>query len=724
MKELLETGVAAGLGYSASADALFGRINGLSVVIKENDSTKSYGCLIWVKKSGESSGDALTAYLEKQIADKPHIIKHFRVAERGVAIALVKYNDPVRNINNIIRFMSELADELDAQGYRNCCYSCGSTDCLGIYKDGNSIVQYCEDCSKGEPIDVGGAGDDDMFADKEDYAAPIEEFIISEGASDDGEPENAEGSSDDGFELASALSEAAAEINAAEMTGSVDELMAELPDDNANEEAAEASMTAASEHDDADIGEFMLNEINDSAVEEAEEPVLREEPAEEADSSDLGDFILSDVDNAVTGVEEASVEFERVAEDVQDDALNENELAEFMFDESTPAPSEAPVPVPEPIDEEKFGNANLRELALEEEKKPAEEELTEVTAVTAIGAGFGDDLEVETPEIEEFGESEEVAVTEIHDDSNDGEDIEIQALDTEFNKPTDTSGGELGASETPLEADGSVPMVNPKSDFADNKPSSSRDPMAVRAFAYSSYDYGSTADEPMGFDGRPKGYQGGDPRMGDEMGGVSRDYSRQQAAYTAPGSIGPRPTTQKIVEKGGKRSKPINMNARKVRSYSDGSHAFVGFIASLLFGIIGCALWCGIGYLLGLMETMDPEVKLLVMSVAGLLPTVFVFIGYRIGGDYFDGKGFVVSGIMSVIMDAVGMGAMLITDEMQRSAKELGYNLPIEKALDNVKSLLTDEAASFNLKRQLIITAVVMLLTLVISIVVAKKKSR
>ncbi|MBR5089967.1 MAG: hypothetical protein IK093_11125, partial [Ruminiclostridium sp.] len=119
MKELLETGVATGLGYSGRCDALIGKIGDMSVVIKENNETKSYGCLIWVKKRDSASDDELYSYLSGQVAAKPHIIKHFKTTGRGAALALVKYNDPVRNINNINRFLGDLADDLAAHDYVN-----------------------------------------------------------------------------------------------------------------------------------------------------------------------------------------------------------------------------------------------------------------------------------------------------------------------------------------------------------------------------------------------------------------------------------------------------------------------------------------------------------------------------------------------------------------------------------------------------------------------------
>ncbi|MBO6301459.1 MAG: hypothetical protein J6N15_03370 [Ruminiclostridium sp.] len=749
MKELLETGVAAGLGYNESADALYGRIKGLSVVIKENDATKSYGCLIWVRKKN-GADDELDRYLSQQVADKPHIIKHFKTTGRGAAVALVKYNDPVRNINNILRFLGELSADLQANDYVNCCYSCGGTDGLDIYVDGRSVVQYCENCRRGVPIEnavmesvSSAAGAETETPVKETAAEPVEEPVAEAAAEEETEDD---ASIDElvalaakytepavgGEELIDAINEAAAELKAEEIANSVEDLLAEVPAESvepAVEEPVPEVMTA--DGDDTDIGDFMLTEVKNEPEAQKEsgedDPLYKGFEKVGARKREFEELMLSDEDS---GADKADNETARESEDFaappDTGAENDTALDDLMFDaDAAKAETAAETAPAETIDEEAFGNANLRDLVLADEQEIAEagDEVVEVTAVTAIGEGFGEDLLVESEEIEEVGESDEIAVTEIYDDSNEGEDIEIEELESDFNKPTETKGGELGASETPLESDGSVPMVNPTSDFADNKPSSGRDPSAVRAFAYGSYDYGSTAEEPMGFDGRPKGYQGGDPRMGDEVGGVSRDYSRQQAAFAAPGANAPRPTMQKVVSKGGNRSKPINMKAKKVRSYSDGSHAFVGFIACLLFGLIGCALWCGTGYILGLMETMDAEVKLLASAVSGFLPTLFVFLGYRVGGDYFDGKGIAVSVVMSLIMDTVGIAAFLITGEMQKNSKELGYTLPVEKMLDNLKATFADSAASFNLKRQLLITCGVMLLTLIISIIVARKKN-
>ena len=148
MKELLETGSAKGLGYSEKFDT----VNGLSAAIKENDETKSYGCLVWVGRRDGRTDDELERYLSRQAADMPHIIKHYKCAGRGAAVALVKYNDPARNIHNITRFLGDLADDLYDHNYTNCCFSCGSTDNLGIYGNGSSVAQYCQKCAKGELV--------------------------------------------------------------------------------------------------------------------------------------------------------------------------------------------------------------------------------------------------------------------------------------------------------------------------------------------------------------------------------------------------------------------------------------------------------------------------------------------------------------------------------------------------------------------------------------------
>ena len=148
MKELLETGVNIGLSYDKRLDGLIGQIKGYSVVVKENNQTGSYGCLLWVRKGDYAAIKSAEDYLAEQVTSNPDLVKNFRVAERGIAAALVKTSDSFRNITNIKRFLYDLTSFLSLNFYVSCCYDCGKTAELGIYSADGVPVQCCGACGE------------------------------------------------------------------------------------------------------------------------------------------------------------------------------------------------------------------------------------------------------------------------------------------------------------------------------------------------------------------------------------------------------------------------------------------------------------------------------------------------------------------------------------------------------------------------------------------------
>ena len=664
----------------------------------------------------------------------------------------MKYNDPVRNINNIQRFLGELSDDLYAHDYVNCCYACGRTDDLGIYMSGGSVVQYCGNCRKGTPVTADDEQEaqpapaqseepheeqtQEMQADTAQlFLTPDQDIFASDTAARDEPAADDTYTGDEPDDLMSVMAEAAAEINAEEIAGTVEDLLTDVKETNDEPEITDDREVVIEGGDGADLSSFIVSE------EEVREEALRQEMIEE-ERRENEEYLRATeekepedgaLDSLMFSEPEKTEEEERNEQQPEDigevtfgnaNTYIEKEessgvLDNLMFDGSGDAAEESDEP--EELAGEEAEDANIYGLMLGSEQEIAEEGETEVTELTAAGVGSGEDLTVKMQEDDDVGEDGTVEVTELYDDSNEGEDIEIQELDSDFNRPTETKGGEIKASETPLEADGSVPMVNPQSDFADTKPSSVRDRNAVRAFAYGSYENANTAEEPVRFDGRPKGFQTSDPRMGDEMGSVSRDYSRQQAAQFAPNAKKQPMSEQRVVSKG-RRSGGKTVTYSGNTSYGD-SNVVVGIIAALLFGVIGCAIWCGVGYVMQLMTTVDDEIKLIVTAVFGFLPTLFVFVGYRIGGDCLDKKGTIISIVMTVILDGVGAFAVYITGEMQRTSSELGYNLPFDKLMDNVVQSFSEIATGSTMLRQLGITVVAMIVALVIAIVVAKKKN-
>ena len=695
MKELLETGIATDLGYSGRCDALIGNIKGLSVVIKENNTTKSYGVLIWVKKKNSTSDDELYSYLSEQVAAKPHIIKHFKTTGRGAALALVKYNDPVRNINNINRFLGDLSDDLYAHDYVNCCYACGRTDDLAIYENRGAVVQYCSDCANGVRVQVG------------DAPAPEEET--------------------NAYEQAESAAPAFENMAEEEQEGSLEDVLAELTDIagayGGDETAYDSGDTVISTSGDTDdFSEFMVDD-NAAAVEEptaAAAPIEEYERRETVADSSLDSFMFKENEAVKSPANEPA--FGDANTYIEEDSERETADLDKIMHELDNIAEEEPE---EDYEAEAAENASIISLMVGSEQEIAEAGDSDVKVLATTEIGKGSDIQVTVQEEEEVGEHGNIQVTEIIDDSNEGEDFQIEALNSDFNMPTDTKGGEIHANETPLEKDGAVPMVNPNSDYADTKPSSTRDKNAVRAFAYGSYDNANTAAEPVRYDGRPIGYQGTDPRLGDEVGSVSRDYSRQNAARMAPDAKPLKKEGYRVVSKANPSRMKSVMSGKRASyaaaSYS--SNALVGTIAALLFGVIACALWCAVGYLLGLMGMVDNTARAIVMSILGFFPALGVFVGYRIGGDCYDMKGIVIAVVVSIACDVLGVFAVLIAGEMQAKAVEYGYSIGIDKAMENISAGFSDTAGGGLLVMQIAITAGVMLVSLVVAFAVAKKKS-
>ena len=694
MKELLETGAAGDLEYCESCDALIGTIKGLAVAIKENDQTKSYGCLIWVGPDSGADPDAASEFLAAQAAEKPHIIKHYRVAGKGAAIALVKYNDAERNIANINRLMGEISDGLFAHSYSNCCYRCGSKEKLSLYSDNGVPVMYCSDCGRGTVLrSFGGKAVPEREAPVIAADDPMLGGLLADGTEEEvTEPKNNTVAADDNIDL-SALLFAGVEEEEKKPAPPRSELF-----EAAQREFEEQKKLEKQEPDTA-LDSLMFVAGEDKAEEETEPAVTVNAPTE-SDISDLGGLMY---DGTETVEEEQPAAEEKAAENADINILMydaQEEADETVPEQRIPAVEmQAPAASGSEIDGLMVG------------------EIDEVTAVTAIGRGEGEDLRVAAQEEEYVGLDDKVQVTAIHDDSNDGEDIEVTELDSRLGAPTETEGDVLEANDTPLEEDGSVPLVNPNSGFADVRPSSAFGPGAVRAYAAGSYEGANIAEEPVGFDGRRKGSAPvSDPRLGDEMGGRSRNFREQQVSDPA---LHRRKVEQHRVSGNAKSSTHTNY------SYTAGnaSKGVVGAVAAAIFGLVGAGLWSGIGYLLDALGTFDQNTASLIIAVCSFLPTLFVFVGYRIGGDYFDKKGIIISSVVSVVFDVIGALALFVTSELRWTAQEYGFSVSLDKAFERMGTGIAGGETDVAIYGRLLIIAVIMVISLAAGIIVANRRS-
>ena len=97
-------------------------------------------------------------------------------------------------------------------------------------------------------------------------------------------------------------------------------------------------------------------------------------------------------------------------------------------------------------------------------------------------------------------------------------------------------------------------------------------------------------------------------------------------------------------------------------------------------------------------------------------------MGYRIGGDSFDKKGTVISVVITLILDVLGMYALLVTDVMRKAADLYGYEISLDKAIGGVSDMLSDSSAGKPAFMQIARSAVVMIIALILGIVAARKR--
>lgn len=459
MKELLETGVNIGLSYDKRLDGLIGQIKGYSVVVKENNQTGSYGCLLWVRKGDYAAIKSAEDYLAEQVTSNPDLVKNFRVTERGIAAALVKTSDSYKNITNTKRFLYDLASFLSLNFYVSCCYDCGKTAQLGIYSAEGVPVQCCGACGeKYEFIFRLEEDDDSLFPAAEPKKEENISFdnLLADGKEEE-QPEPA----------AQKASEKLTKEEESEL------FFKEIPAPKA-EPAPKREEVKANE-DKTDISGLMF------AASEAKkpEPVVQHRAAEKLTAEEESELFLTEIPGEAA--EPAPKEEVKESEDKTD-------ISALMFGASEEKK-------PEPPKSEIFEQAQ-REFELQKQKEAQEKQSAQgkeefslkelmVSDIREENNG-GEDLTIPGADPEDkVGHSEEIAVTEIYDDSNEGEDIDVTEIESTVSKPTVTTGHQqLTAKETPLDKDGNVPLMNPNAVDKSNMPSAVDGPDAVMPSAY------------------------------------------------------------------------------------------------------------------------------------------------------------------------------------------------------------------------------------------------
>lgn len=580
MKELLNTGVNLPLEYDSGTDTLIGKIKDYSVAIKENLETGSYGCLFWVKEGDFKAITDVEEFLTDRQKAEPEYIKKFRVTELGAAVALNRTNDDFANINNLKRFLFDFASNLSLNFYKNCCCECGKTEGLALYTaEGGVIAQFCKACCTGYTLLLGIDNDEEplnsalpSFA---SAAEPLKEVI----------PEPAAQISSFGFgEIKSE-----AEKNVIKEASSAAEEAPAASDEDLNKEFAEL---------------MAAEEPVDTEVVKLEAPMEKENDSEDV----LSEFILTEIEQKASEAEENVI-----AEPMVRSEENNNESIDaLLFTGETPKEPERPKSKLFEEAEREFAEEQAR-LAAEAEKNPPENLLTDLL--------ISENGEIAIKETEPEVDDGSADVTEFRDDSNDGEDFDVEEIESTVIQATVTTGHpQLAAEETPLEKDGSVPLINPNSHREERHVSPVNGPDAVQPLEFAqpitNEVLGDTAEKSE----LPPGYAGGDNMdRTPEPFKTSRPYNR---AYEAADRY---------------------QSMRTIR-YAERSNAFMGVIGTLVFGFIAILIWT---LAAGTTEVAAYWGSLVVVAAA--------FCGYRVAGRSLDKKGIVISFVMSLIFAILGV---------------------------------------------------------------------
>ena len=285
-----------------------------------------------------------------------------------------------------------------------------------------------------------------------------------------------------------------------------------------------------------------------------------------------------------------------------------------------------------------------REYREEQKNAPKIEEKDDLSGFMVTPLDFAGSKEDEIKVVENsdgpIGHNDKIAVTEIRDDSNDGEDIDVTEIESTISKPTVTTGHEqLTALETPLDENGNVPLMNPNAESNDNKPSPVDGPDAVLP-AVSNKPM-PKAEEVSKIAAPPPGYaqMESDPRAE-----VQR-LPQPPRPYDAPAYVAP-------IDWGIPDSNPL-----------------LGILGALVLAVFGVLIWSFIGRL-GYITYIGSIA--LVASIYG---------GYWLAGGSMDTKGKVICTVLSLLLTFVSFWVVIVLNTQAQIHDIFGYNISFFNAI-------------------------------------------
>lgn len=634
MQELLNTGVNFTLEYDEKENAMIGQVKGYSAAVRENLSTGSYGCLLWVKQ-GIPAGEKAEDYLEALKHRQPEYLKNYRVTARGIAIALNRSSDSYKNITGLKRFLYDFTDFLFKNGYINCCCECGAEYGLGIYQTGQVIAQECSGCGEKYTLimKVGSSATKIPEPSAPVFAEPVGEFSLDDYAAE--------------LRRKAELAEKSApEVKLPEFEEKMNGLAAQ-EEDISSLLTEIATTEPQSNGFSASIGGLNKKE-NDRAEETSFSELMfdgKEKPAEEMQpvskkNDGIDSLLLTQQPVPAPVSEKPREDYDCTPLSERGDMGYEALLAGSVEEKK-----------PEPPKSEIFEAAE-REFAAEQAKMQKNE--PEKFDINDLLLNENGEIELQKvkPEVDDG-----TVVTEIRDDSNDGENIDVEEIESQVNAPTVTTGHpQLSAEETPLEDDGSVPLINPNANREEKKVSPIDGPDAVTPLA-AIYAQPTSLDEEKTKTTLPP------PGFADSSNMIDRD---EPVHYGAPAPYDPNGSYSAYVSS-------IDGGASK-------SNAVMGTIGALTCGMLGVVIWVAIATGLNIISWWG-----------GIALTATTFAGYYFAGRSLDKKGIVISAVITIVMMLIGVAAMMAIDVRDVFTEMSGTDISLFDALRWITYLMSIE---------------------------------
>ncbi len=442
------------------------------------------------------------------------------------------------------------------------------------------------------------------------------------------------------------------------------------------------------------------------------------------ENDELSLLVEIDTNEATDDIEKT----EEAAVDIEENTVSEEEMNQLMFTaEEQPMAEEKPVQqesaTPDKETQEEF-NALL--FTGEEEKEPerpksklfeeAEREYAEEQARLAAENKdiaennlndllINEDGNIELKEIEQENDDGSSDVTEYSEEEVEGEDFDVEEIESTVNKATVTTGHPmLDAEETPLEADGSVPLINPNSQRDERQVSPVDGPDAVQPLE---------GNQPVKYEESEESDSFVDtvPAMGVEMpkaqfaenAFIPQKQSEPLPVYSENNEV----STYKVP------SEQYNSNiAVMQRIEKHENNVLKGIIGALGIGLIGFAFWLIIGMFVS------------AISVCGVVVMVgAVFAGYWFGCGKVDKKGVAVCVLISVLLTVTGVFAIDIIG-MKTALEEtyftgVSYSQSFEWYTHNLKA--PDMMEKYGI--DFIITGILMIASDIVAAVYCTKNS-